>query len=150
MQWLHLSSLSLCLLLPSAPFLLCVPYRNFPTFISGVLPFVRGRRTDDVSEAEEEGAPAPSRSLPVIALSSFFPSPPCALAPLRDRNNEMTRCLHLAVKENRRQIGEERTRRGGGIRKEENETFINEGEKRERTLTRWCKEHFGAITAILP
>ena len=34
-----------------------------------------------------------------------------ALVPLCDRNNEMTRCLHLAVKGNRRQIGEERTRR---------------------------------------
>ena len=54
----------------------------------------------------------------------------------------------------------EKNERGGGgsggaaAGKEENETSINEGEKRvserERTLTRWCKEHFGAITAILP
>ena len=100
-------SLSLRLRLRIPP---SIPSRNFPTFISGVLSFVRGRTRTTATEA-----------LPVIALSSsllhdcpLLLRPPDPLLPRRDRNNEMTRCLHLAVKENRRQIGEERTNGGGG------------------------------------
>ena len=148
MQWLHLCSLSLCLLLRPLPSLRPLPQLSYFHFWRFTFcPRTTYGRTTFLRPRGKAPARPPAR---IASCNRSFFVLSIALVPLCDRNNEMTRCLHLAVKENRRQIGEERTRRGGGIRKEENETFINEGEKRERTLTRWCKEHFGAITAILP